>query len=63
MKPITLLVLYLQGSDAGQKWLNISSNFKFDVPLWLTPIRLDLVTTAYPVETPDSPVPISRLEI
>ena len=32
MEPITLLVLYLQGSDAGQKWLNISSNFNFDVP-------------------------------
>ena len=32
MKPLTLLVLYLQGSDAGQKWLNISSNFNFDDP-------------------------------
>ena len=32
MKPITLLVLYLQGYDAGQKCLKISNNFKFDVP-------------------------------
>ena len=47
MKSITLLVLYLHGYDAGQKCLKISSNFKFDVPLRLAPIRLDLVTTHY----------------
>ena len=46
MKSITLLVLYLQGYDAGQKCLKISINFKFDVPLWLTRIRLDLVIVA-----------------
>ena len=30
---LTIVVLYLQGSDAGQKCLGISRIFKFDVPL------------------------------
>ena len=47
MEPLTLLVLYLQGSNAGQKCLKISRIFKFDVPLWLTRIWSDLVTTKY----------------
>ena len=38
MEPLTILVLYLQGSDAGQKWLKISRIFNFDVPLWMTRI-------------------------
>ena len=33
MEPLTLLVLYLQGSDAGQNNFKISGIFKFDVPL------------------------------
>ena len=33
MEPLTLLVLYLQGSNAGQKCLKISRILKFDVPL------------------------------
>ena len=33
MEPLTLLVLYLQGSNAGQKCLKISRIFKVDVPL------------------------------
>ena len=47
MEPLTLLVLYLQGSNAGQKCLKISRIFKFDVPLWLTRKWSDLVTTKY----------------
>ena len=30
---LTILVLYLHGSNAGQKCLEISRIFKFDVPL------------------------------
>ena len=45
MESPSILVLYLQGSDAGHKWLKIWRIFKFDVPLWLTRIRSDLVST------------------
>ena len=45
MEHLTLSVLYLQGSDAGQKYIKIKWIFNFAVPLWLTRIRSDLVTT------------------
>ena len=45
MVPLSILVLYLQGSNAGRKCLKISRIFKFDVPPWLTRIRSDLVST------------------
>ena len=45
MELLTLSVLYLQGSDAGQKYFKIYWIFKFAVPLWLTRVRSDLVAT------------------
>ena len=45
MELLTLSVLYLQGSDAGQRYFKIYWIFKFAVPLWLTRLRWDLVTT------------------
>ena len=45
MVPLSILVLYLQGSDAGQKCLKISRIFNFDVPLWMIRITSCLVTT------------------
>ena len=45
MELFTRTVLYLQGSDAGQKYFKIKWIFNFAVPLWLTRIRSDLVTT------------------
>ena len=38
------MVACIQGSDAGQKCFKISRIFNFGVQLWLTRIRLDLVT-------------------
>ena len=45
MELLTLFVLYLQGSDAGQKYFKTQWIFNFAAPLWLTRIRSDLVTT------------------
>ena len=38
------MVACIQGSDAGQKCFKISRIFNLGVQLWLTRIRLDLVT-------------------
>ena len=38
------MVACIQGSDAGQKCLKISRIFNLGVQLWLTRVRLDLVT-------------------
>ena len=42
MVPLTISVLYLQGSNAGRKCFKISRIFKFDVPLWMIRISQTL---------------------
>ena len=42
---LTLSAIYLQCSDARQNYFKIYWIFKFAVPLWLTHLRSDLVTT------------------
>ena len=43
------MVACLQGSDAGQKCVNISRIVNLGFQLWLTGIRSDLVTADRPI--------------
>ena len=43
------MVAYLQGTDAGQKFVKISRIFNFGIQLWLTRIRSDLINAGRPI--------------